>query len=213
MKERARRASHAEVLSGRSGSAAKMTHSLLAVAVLVGACEGQITHPGPPHPVTAAPSSLAISLADLPQDWSVDTTMTRAITSAKFGDSSDDSDYWNSGWSSAYEADFGYRGDNNRRIAILIHEFNDSAGTKSFFGAGIGGQRGQHGQELSQPPVLGQDSCDFTQHLIGRTMQFWFYWIDRNILVRVLVEGADGSITEADATDVGQRQARIIQQH
>ena len=44
-------------------------------------------------------------------------------------------------------------------------------------------------------------------------MQFWFYWLDRNILVRVLVEGPEGSITQADATDLAQRQAQMIQRH
>jgi hypothetical protein len=31
----------------------------------------------------------------------------------------------------------------------FIHQFNDPAGAKSFFAAGIGGQRGQHGQDLN----------------------------------------------------------------
>ena len=61
--------------------------------------------------------------------------------------------------------------------------------------------------------MLGQDSYDFVQNLVGKTMQFWFYWIDRNILVRVLVEGPEGSITQADATDLAQRQAQMIQRH
>jgi len=210
--EMARRASPAEALSGRGGSAAKMTISLLAIAVLVGACESQITHPGPPHPVTTAPSSLVISLADLPQGWSVDTKVTRSITSTKgmLGDTSDDSAYRDNGWSSAYEADFTYGGDDSRRVAILVDEFNDPAGARSFFTGGIGGQKGQHGQELVHPPALGQDSYDYTQHLAGKGTQFWFYWIDRNIFVRVLIGGPDGSITEARATDVAQRVARII---
>jgi hypothetical protein len=97
------------------------------------------------------------------------------------------------------------------RIAILIHQFNDPAGAKSFFAAGIGGQRGQHGQDLSHPPTLGQDSYAFTQHLTGTATQFWFYWIDRNILIRMLVSGADGAITEPAATEFALRQARIVQ--
>jgi hypothetical protein len=106
-----------------------------------------------------------------------------------------------------------YGGDDSRRVAILVDEFNDPAGARSFFTGGIGGQKGQHGQELVHPPALGQDSYDYTQHLAGKGTQFWFYWIDRNIFVRVLIGGPDGSITEARATDVAQRVARIIQQH
>lgn len=190
-----------------------MTLSLLAIVVLAAACERQMAHPGPPSPVTAAPSSLAISVADLPQGWAADPTATGTITRAKFGDSSDDSNYRDHGWSSAYEADFTFGGDGNNRIAILIHEFNDVAGTKSFFIAGIGAQRGELGRELTNPPAFGQDSYDFAQNLVGKTMQFWFYWIDRNILVRMLVEGPQGSITRADATDLAQRQAQMIQRH
>jgi hypothetical protein len=102
--------------------------------------------------------------------------------------------------------------DKSTRIAILIHQFNDPAGAESFFTAGIGGQRGQHGQDLSHPPTLGQDSYSFTQRLAGKATQFWFYWVDRNILVRVLVSGPDGTITEAAATEFAQHQARIVQQ-
>jgi len=189
---------------------AKATISTLAAAFLLGACEGPATHSDPPHPIKTGPGSLALTVADLPQGWSVDSTVTGSITSPRFGDSANDTAYRSNGWSSAYEADFTYGGDNGMRIAILIHQFNDPAGAKSFFAAGIGGQRGQHGQELLHPPTLGQDSYAFTQHFTGRATQFWFYWIDRNILVRVLVSGPDGAITEAAATELAQRQARIV---
>jgi len=185
--------------------------SALTAALLLAACDAPGTHPGPPHPVKSGPGSLAITVADLPPGWSVDLSVTRSITSPKFGDSSDDSAYRNNGWSSAYEAGFTSGGDNVSRIAVLIHQFNDPAGARSFFAGGIGGQRGMHGRELSHPPTLGQDSFDFIQRLSGKSTQFWFYWIDRNIFVRVLVTGADGAITEAAATEVAHRQARIVQ--
>jgi hypothetical protein len=198
-------------MRGRSPILLKGTISAVTAALLLAACDGPATYLGPPHPVKTGPGSLAITVADLPPGWGVDPSVTRPITSPKFGDSSDDSAYRNNGWSSAYEAGFTYGGDNGSRIAVLIHQFNDPAGAKSFFAAGIGGQRGQHGQELSHPPTLGQDSFDFIQRFPERETQFWFYWIDRNIFVRVLVTGADGAITEAAATEVAQRQARIVQ--
>ena len=193
-------------------SGIKGTISVLTAALLLAACEGPMTHPGPPHPVKSGPGPLAITVAELPQGWGVDSTVAGSITSPRFGDSSNDSAYRSDGWSSAYEADFTYGRDNGMRIAILIHQFNDPAGAKSFFAAGIDGQRGQHGQDLSHPPTLGQDSYAFTQHFTGRATQFWFYWIDRNIFIRVVVSGPDGEIAEAAATELAQRQARIVQQ-
>jgi hypothetical protein len=196
---------------GQSLWLAKVTISTLAAAIFLVACETPTTRLGPPHPIKTGPGSLAITVADLPQGWIVDSTVTGSITSPRFGDSANDTAYRSNGWSSAYEADFTYTGDNAMRIAVLIHQFNDPAGAKSFFAAGIGAQRGQHGQDLSHPPALGQDSYAFTQHFTGKATQFWFYWIDRNTLIRMLVSGPDGAITEAAATDLAHRQARIVQ--
>jgi hypothetical protein len=147
----------------------------------------------------------------------VDAKSTRSITNARvlLGDSSDDTTYRSNGWFSAYEADFQptAAGD-SRQIRILIHQFKDPRGAYSFFAAGIGSQKGEHGMPLVKPPILGQDSSAFVQPLIrkGQT-QFWFYWIDRNVMARVLVGGPDRSFTESDATNLAQAQAAIIRQN
>jgi hypothetical protein len=129
------------------------------------------------------------------------------------GDSSDDTPYRSSAWSSAYEADFQPAAGDTRRIRILIQAFQHQDGARSFFQGGIGSQAGQHGTQLTDPPVLGQESNVFQQPLSGKGQtEFWFYWIDRNVMVRVLVAGPDGSFSEADAASIALIQAAIISQ-
>ncbi len=166
-----------------------------------------------PSPVATNPRDLAINLADLPEGWRVDNTTTRAISSPKelSGDSSDDSSFRTNGWSSAYEADFIGGTNGAEEILVLIQQFKNPSGARTFFASGIGSQKGQHGSSMSSPPILGQDSNVFIRQISGKSQtQFWFYWVDQNILVRVLLAGPDGFMSESTAVKIVERQAAII---
>jgi hypothetical protein len=78
---------------GQSQWPPQATISTLTAALLLVACEGPTTHPGPPHPIKTGPGTLAITVADLPEAWRVDPTVTGSITSPRFGDSANDTAY------------------------------------------------------------------------------------------------------------------------
>lgn len=190
--------------------------SVLAVTFLSNGCDrstASIQTSTSPQPISVQPSQLAIGVTDLPQGWTVDDGATRSFTSPKelLGDSTDDTLYRKNGWWSAYEADFQPATGDTTRIRILIHEFTNPTGARSFFDGGVGSQRGQHGHPLANPPALGQDSYVFAQPIPekGQT-QFWFYWVDRNVVVRVLISGPDGLVAEGAATNIAQTQAAMI---
>ena len=190
----------------------------LAVAMSIAGCGDSAAPPSHalPSPISAPPRSLAVGVADLPKrptGWTVDAAATRTISDAKelLGDSSDVTPYRTNGWSSAYEADFVSAGTDAEQVRVLIHQFQSQVGARAFFAQGIGSQKGQHGQPLANPPKLGQDSNVFVQHISGKNQtQFWFYWVDRNVIVRLLVAGPDVAISEAEATATAERQASLI---
>lgn len=188
----------------------------LAIASALSACEQ-------PHPVDSDPRTLVITLADLPTGWNVDTQGTRAIKNPRdlTGDSTDTSPYTDHGWVSAYEADFlSTTSTGPRRIAVLVSEFGDPSGAAGLFEQGVGGQALLPSQDrLSAPPKLGERSQTFHQVVPSGVAagssppesQYWFYWQDRNLLVRILVAGSPASVTESEAVDVAQQEARVLQ--
>jgi hypothetical protein len=166
-----------------------------------------------PHPISADPHSLVISMSDLP-GWKVDAPNIGAITDPRkmTGDSSDVSPFVDNGWVRGYEADF--RSDSTtgaQSISVLVSVFGDPGGAQSFFMQGIGGQD-PGGQPISNAPTLGVRSKIFRQQVDSNgTTWYWFYWQDRNVLARVLVRGPLEA--ESAAVRITQRQAEIIQQH
>jgi hypothetical protein len=188
------------------------------ILVSVAACGFAACGPAPaPHPISADPHSLVISLADLP-GWTVDAPDFGLISDPRkmLGDSSDVTPYTNNGWVRTYEADF--RSDSTtgaQSISVLVHVFRDPGGAQSFFMQGIGGQD-HGGQTISPAPALGARSKIFRQNAdrspgVAGTTWYWFYWLDRNVLARVLVKGPLDA--ESAAVRIARREAEIIQQH
>jgi hypothetical protein len=170
-----------------------------------------------PHPITADPRSLVISLSDLP-GWKIDGPNFGAINDPRkmLGDSSDTSPYTDNGWVRAYEADFLSASTTGAQsTSVLVSVFGDPAGAQSFFMHGIGGQD-PGGQPISNAPPLGARSKVFRQQVDtsadgNGTIWYWFYWQDRNVLARVLVRGP--RTAEGDAVSIALREAHILQQH
>jgi hypothetical protein len=182
-----------------------------AVACCLAACRPAET----PHPVSADPHALVITLADLP-GWQVDAGSTKPISNPRdlTGDSSDVSPYTDNGWVRGYEADFAASSTRGaQRIAVLVSVFGNPGGARSFFMQGIGGQD-PDGQPISHTPALGERSKVFRQQVdpssgSDGTAWYWFYWQDRNLVVRVLVTGPAG--LDSDAVSIAQREAQILQ--
>jgi hypothetical protein len=194
--------------------------SLMIAWVLVWAC-GAVAEPrsaSSASPIATGPSQLAIGISDLPKapgGWTVDSGATRTISDSKelLGAGADDSLYQRNGWSGAYEAGFVSGGDGLEQVRVLIQQFLAPDGARAFFAEGIGSEKGQHGQPLTNPPRLGDDSDLFVQHVTGKELtQFWFYWVDRNVMVRIVVSAPDGRISESDADATAKRQASLIAQ-
>ena len=190
------------------------------VAILVSAAACCLAACGPapaPHPITADPHSLVISLADLP-GWKVDAPNFGLISDPRkmLGDSSDATPYTNNGWVRAYEADFRSESTTGAQsISVLVSVFRDPGGAQSFFMQGIGGQD-PGGQPISPVPALGARSRIFRQNVDAPpggagTLWYWFCWQDRNVLARVLVKGPPEA--ESAAVRFTQREAEIIQRH
>ena len=188
--------------------------------MLVSTCACCLAACGPapaPHPITADPHSLVISLADLP-GWKVDAPNFGLISDPRkmLGDSSDVTPYTNNGWVYAYEADFRSESTTGAQsISVLVSVFRDPGGAQSFFMQGIGGQD-PGGQPISPVPALGARSRIFRQNVDAPpggagTLWCWFYWQDRNVLARVLVKGPPEA--ESAAVRFTQREAEIIQRH
>ena len=186
------------------------------VAIVVSAAACGLAACGPaqaPHPISAVPHSLVISMADLP-GWKVDAPNIGAISDPRkmTGDSSDVSPFTDNGWVRGYEADF--RSDSTtgaQSISVLVSVFGDPGGAQSFFMQGIGGQD-PGGEPISHAPALGVRSKIYRQQVDSHgTMWYWFYWQDRNVLARVLVRGPLEA--ESAAVRITQREAEIIQQH
>ena len=190
------------------------------MVMLVSAAAWALAACGPaqaPHPITADPHSLVISLADLP-GWNIDGPNFGAINDPRkmIGDSSDISPYTDNGWVRAYEADF-LSGSTTgaQSISVLVSVFGDPGGAQSFFMHGIGGQD-PGGEPISHAPALGVRSKVFRQQVdtsagSSGTICYWFYWQDRNVLARVLVRGPLAA--ESDAVSIALREAKILQQH
>jgi hypothetical protein len=167
-------------------------------------------------PIATSPRELAIGISDLPKvpgGWTVDTEATRTITDSKqlLGAGSDDSPYQRNGWTGAYEAGFISGGDGLVQVRVLIQQFRGPEGARAFFAEGIGSQKGLHGQPLTSPPNLGNDSNLFVQQVTGKELtQYWFYWVDRNVMVRIVVSAPDGRISESEADATAERQEALI---
>src|SRR2546423_13867230 len=98
------------------------------VTILVSAAACCLAACGPapaPHPITADPHSLVISLADLP-GWKVDAPNFGLISDPRkmLGDSSDVTPYTNNRWVRAYEADFRSESTKGAQsISVLVSVF------------------------------------------------------------------------------------------
>ena len=186
------------------------------VGIVVSAAACGLAACGPaqaPHPISADPHSLVISMADLP-GWKVDAPNIGTITDPRkmTGDSSDVRPFTDNGWVRGYEADFRSASTTGAEsISVLVSVFGDPGGAQSFFMQGIGGQD-PGGEPISHAPALGVRSKIYRQQVDSHgTMWYWFYWQDRNVLARVLVKGPLEA--ESAAVRITQREAEIIQHH